>query len=56
MQALGVRVSPVLSPLEASDNTLWTSITTSTEGPLVDLLPPSKTTLLRNRGHSYVLP
>ena len=32
------------------------SITTSTEGPLVDLLPPSKTRLLRNRGHSYVLP
>ena len=36
-------VSPVLSLLEASDNKLWKTITTSTEGPLVDLLPPSKT-------------
>ena len=50
------QVSPVLSLLETSDNKLWESITTSTEGPLVDLLPPSKTRLLRNRGHSYVLP
>ena len=49
-------VSPVLSLLEASDNKLWKSLTTSTEGPLVDLLPPSKTRLLRNRGHSYELP
>ena len=48
-------VSPVLSLLEVSGNTLWKSLTTSTEGPLVDL-PPSKTRLLRNRGHSYVLP
>ena len=31
--------SPVLSLLEASDNKLWKTITTSTEGPLVDLLP-----------------
>ena len=49
-------VSPVLSGLKASDNTLWKSITTSTEGPLVHLLPPSKIRLLRNRGHSYFLP
>ena len=48
-------VSPV-SLLEASDNKLWKSIITSTEGPLVYLLPPRKTRLLRNRGHSYVLP
>ena len=44
--------SPVLSLIEASYNRLWNSITTSTEGPLVDLLKPSKTRLLRNRGHS----
>ena len=44
-----------LSLLESSDNKLWKNITTSTEGPLVDLLPPSKTSLLRNRGHSYIL-
>ena len=44
--------SPVLSLLEASYNRLWKSITTSTKGPLVDLLTPSKTRLLRNRGHS----
>ena len=49
-------VSPVLSLLEASDNRLWKSKTTSTDSPLVHLLPPSKTSLLRNRGHSYVLP
>jgi len=48
-------VSPVLSPLEASDNKLWKSITTSTEGRLIDLIPPSKTRLLRNRGRSYVV-
>ena len=42
----------MLSLLEASYNRLWNSITTSTEGPLVDLLKPSKTRLLRNRGHS----
>ena len=35
-----------LSLLESSDNKLWKNITTSTEGPLVDLLPPSKTSLL----------
>ena len=35
-------VSPVLSLLEASDNKFWKSITTSTEGPLVDRLPPVK--------------
>ena len=50
------KVSPVLSPLEVSDNRLWKSITSSTGGPLVDFLPPRKTRLLRNRGHSYVLP
>ena len=49
-------VSPVLSLLEASDSRLWKSKTTSTDSPLVYLLPPSKTRLLRNRGHSYVLP
>ena len=48
-------VSPILSLLEASGNTSWKRLTTSTEGPLVDL-PPSKTRLLRNRGHSCVLP
>ena len=31
--------SPVLSLLEALDNKLWKTVTTSTEGPLVDLLP-----------------
>ena len=35
------QVSPVLSLLEASDNKLWKSITTSIEGPLVDLLSHS---------------
>ena len=50
------KFSPVVSLLEASDNTLWKSITTSTKGHSVDLLPPSKTRLLKNRGHSYVLP
>ena len=49
-------VSPVLSLLDASDSKLWKSITSSTEAPLVDLLPPSKTRLLRNRDHSYVVP
>ena len=34
----------------------FVSVTNSAEGPLVDLLPPSRTTLLRNRDHSYVLP
>ena len=48
-------VSPVISPSEASDNKLWKNITTSTEGPLVDLTPPSKTRLLRNRGRCYVV-
>ena len=48
-------VSPVLSVLEASDNKLWKSITTSTEGLLFDLLPLSKTRLLRSRGRSYVV-
>ena len=38
-------VKTVLSLLVASD-----------KGPLADILPPSKTRLLRNRGHSYVLP
>ena len=42
-------VSPVLSLLEASDNRLWKSKTTSTDSPLVYLLTPSKTRLLRNR-------
>ena len=46
---------PILSLVEASDNKLWKSVTNSTEGPLTDLLPPSKTRLLRNHGHSYVL-
>ena len=31
------------------------SITNSTEVPLTELLPPSKTSLLRNLGHSFVL-
>ena len=31
--------SPVLSLLEALDHKLWKTITTFTEGPLVDLLP-----------------
>ena len=44
--------SPVFSLLEASDDKLWKNITNSAEGPLVDLLPPCKTRLLRNRGHS----
>ena len=51
-------VSPVLSVLEALDNKLcrlWKSITASTEGLLVVLLPLSKTRLLRNRGRSYVV-
>ena len=51
-------VSPVLSVLEALDNKLcrlWKSITTSTEGLLVVLLPLGKTRLLRNRGRSYVV-
>ena len=51
--------SPVLSLLEASHNTFWKSISTSTEDPVQDLITPSKdskTRLLRNRGHSYVLP
>ena len=39
-------VSPVLSLLEASDNMLWKTITNFTEGPLVDLLPPSKTMVI----------
>ena len=34
----------------------WKTNTTFTEGPLADLIPHSKTKLLRNRGHSYVLP
>ena len=46
---------PILSLAEASDNKLWKSVTNSTEGPLTDLLPPIKTRLLRNHGHSYVL-
>ena len=46
---------PILSFVEASDNKLWKSVTNSTEGPLTDLLPPSKTRLVRNHGHSYVL-
>ena len=51
-------VSPVLSVLEALDNKLcrlWKSITTSTGGLLVVLLPLGKTRLLRNRGRSYVV-
>ena len=47
-----------MSVLEASDNKLcrlWKSITTSTEGLLVVLLPLGKTRLLRNRGRSYVV-
>ena len=32
----------MLSLLEASDNKLWKNVTNSAEGPLVDLLPPSK--------------
>ena len=46
---------PILSFVEASDNKLWKSVTNSTEGPLTDLLPPSKPRLLRNHGYSYVL-
>ena len=34
--------TPMLSLLEASDNKLWKNVTNSAEGPLVDLLPPSK--------------
>ena len=45
-----------MSLLEALDNKFWKNITNSAEGPLADLLPPSKTTLLSNRGDSYVLP
>ena len=32
---------PILSLLEASDNRLWKSITTATEDPLVNILPPT---------------
>lgn len=45
----------MLSVLEASDDKFWKTVTDSAEGPLADLLPPCKTRLLRNRGHSYVL-
>ena len=48
--------TPILSLLEASDNKLRKNVTNSAEGPLVDLLPPSKTRSLRNRGHSQVIP
>ena len=34
--------TPILSLLEASDNKLWKNVTNSAEGPLVNLLPPSK--------------
>ena len=34
----------ILSLLEALDNKFWKNITNSAEGPLADLLPPSKTT------------
>ena len=44
-----------MSVLEASDNKLWKGITTSTERLLVDLLPLSKTRLLRNRQRSHVV-
>ena len=48
--------TPILSLLEASENKLWKNVTNSAKGPLVDLLQPSKTRLLRNCGHSQVLP
>ena len=32
----------ILSLLEALDNKFWKNITNSAEGPLADLLPPSK--------------
>ena len=48
--------TPILSLLEASDNKLWKNVTNSAEGPLVNLLPPSKKRSLRNRGHSQVIP
>ena len=44
-------VSPFLSLSGASYNRLWKSKTTSTDSPLVYLLPPSKTRLLSN--YSY---
>ena len=34
----------ILSLLEALDYKFWKNITNSAEGPLADLLPPSKTT------------
>ena len=46
----------VVCLLETSDRKLWKGITSSTESPLADLLPPSKTRPLRNRGHTYLLP
>ena len=38
---------PIFSSLEASDDKLWKNVTNSAERPLVDLLPPCKTKLLR---------
>ena len=49
-------VTPVACLLETSDRKLWKGITSSTESPLADLLPPSKARPLRNRGHTYILP
>ena len=39
--------TPIFSSLEASDDKLWKNVTDSAERPLVDLLPPCKTKLLR---------
>ena len=49
-------VTPVIKMLESSDRRLCKSVTSSTGGPLVDLLPPMRSRLLRNRGHPFSLP
>ena len=46
-------VTPVACLLEISDRKQWKGITSSTESPLADFLPPSKARPLRNRGRTY---